>query len=89
VLTAAVVTPGDPTPTGPARIGTLQIAGADGAGQLDMLEAVDASLDIGTGTTRELFFVPEPRADLMVVVGVAALAALWRLRRRSQARFSS
>ena len=82
VLTAALVTPGDPIPTGPTRIGTLQLVGADGSGQLDMVETVDASLDLGAGTARELFFVPEPRVDLLAVVGVAGLAALSRLRRR-------
>jgi hypothetical protein len=79
-FSAAIVTPVDPIAVGPQRIGTLAISGANGSAQLELLETVDASLDLQTGAPRQLFFVPEPDGRLLVLAGVAGLAGLARLR---------
>jgi hypothetical protein len=83
-LTAAIVTTASPLPPGPTRFGSLQLASGSlgGTGELTLLQAVDADLELQSASSRTLFFVPEPGRALLLGAGLAGLALLHRLRAR-------
>jgi len=85
-LSASLVTTNPVLPLGPTEIATfdLDVSGSQGGiGTVTMLQSVDADLDLLTGTTRDVFFVPEPAVALQLGCSALTLAALKRLRRRS------
>ena len=82
-LSVALVTTLDPLPAGPTLIGTIQVdtsGSFGGTGRLEMLQTVDADLELQTGVPRILFFVPEPDLAIGLIAGALLLALLARRR---------
>jgi hypothetical protein len=65
-------------PTGPRRLGTLVVGGADFSGTTELA----ASYVAGAGAKLQLRLIPEPGRILMLVSGLFGLGFLYRLRRR-------